>query len=147
MYSLVSPDQSITEISLEDLLKQSSKTLLYFYPKDNTPGCTLEAIDFSQRIEEFAALWVQIVWVSKDSADSHCGFIANHGLKPFYLSDPEMILHKQFGAYGEKNNYGKIVTGVIRSTFLLDQQGEILQERKNVRATWHAERILKELHK
>jgi peroxiredoxin Q/BCP len=102
-------------------------------------------MDFSQRIEEFTALWVQIVWVSRDSAESHCWFIANHGLKPFYLSDPELILHKQFGAYWEKNNYGKVVTGVIRSTFLLDQQWAVLQERKNVRAKGHAERILKEV--
>lgn len=143
MFSLVSPDQSITTVSFESLIQQSPKTLLYFYPKNNTPGCTTQAIGFTQYIEEFTALWIQVIWVSKDSTDSHCGFIAKHWLKPYYLSDPDLILHKQFGAYWEKNNYGKIVTWVIRSTILLDKSWNIIQAWHNVRAKWHAERILK----
>lgn len=142
-YTLVLPDQSITETSLEDLLQQSAKTILYFYPKDDTPGCTVEAIDFSERIELFKEAGVQVVGVSRDTPESHCGFIAKHGLRPSYLSDPDLILHKQFEAYGEKNNYGKIVTGVIRSTILLDSKGTILEQWYNVRAKGHAERVLK----
>jgi peroxiredoxin Q/BCP len=144
-FSLVHPDQTISEISFDQLLQQSPKTLLYFYPKNDTPWCTVEAVDFSERIQAFTDTWVQVVWVSRDSATSHCGFIGKHDLKPYYLSDPDLILHKQFQAYGEKNNYGKIVTGVIRSTILLDQSWAIVQERHNVRAKWHAERILKEV--
>lgn len=143
MYSIIKSDQTVILTSLEALLKLSTKTVLYFYPKNDTPWCTVEAIDFSQRIDDFTALGIQVVWVSRDSAESHCGFIANHWLKPMYLSDPDLVLHKQFDAYGEKNNYGKVVTWVIRSTILLDQSWDILQERHNIRAKGHAERVLK----
>lgn len=143
MYSLVHSDQTISEVSLNQLLQRSPKTILYFYPKNDTPGCTVEALDFSERIEAFTDAGVQIIWISRDSAESHCGFISKHSLKPYYLCDSDLILHKQFQAYGEKNNYGKIVTGIIRSTILLDKSWTILQERHNVRAKWHAERVLK----
>lgn len=133
------------ESSLDQLLEKSPYTILYFYPKNDTPWCTVEAQDFTKNIEDFANLQTQIIWVSRDTIDSHCSFIEKHSLKPIYLSDPDLKLHKIFGARWEKNNYGKIVTGVIRSTFLLDASGKTLLEWKNVRAKWHADRTLKEV--
>jgi peroxiredoxin Q/BCP len=128
-------------------LKKSEKTILYFYPKDNTPGCTLEARDFTCLALEFQKLGIQIVGVSKDSLESHKKFIVGQSLNIILLSDTDLVLHKAFGAYGEKNNYGKIIQGVIRSTFVLDSSGKILNGWKNVKATGHAEKILKELQK
>jgi len=108
---LIKPDQSLEEIQdISTLFAQTPYTILYFYPKNDTPGCTVEAKDFTTHIQAFADLGIQVVGVSKDKAESHCKFIAKYDLAPFYLSDPELILHKEYGAYGEKNNYGKIVT-------------------------------------
>ena len=128
-------------------LSQTKKyTILYFYPKDNTPGCTLEAQDFTRLKADFEALGVEIFGVSKDSEASHENFCAKHGLGITLISDPDGVLHEKFGAIGEKKNYGKTYIGTIRSTFLLDSAtGEIVQEWRNVRAKGHAERVLAEL--
>lgn len=131
--------------SLKELLSFGKKTILYFYPKDNTPGCTIENKDFSCLKDEFAKIWIVVIWVSKDSISSHKDFIKSEDLKVDLISDPELTLHKHFWAYWEKNNYWKIVTWVIRSTFLLDSEGNILKSWKNVKATNHANKILKEL--
>lgn len=135
----------VLEKSLKEIFSQSEKTLLYFYPKDNTPGCTLENKDFSCLKKNFEEKWIKIVWVSKDSIESHKKFIEKQGIENPLISDTELILHKELWAFWEKNNYWKIVQGVIRSTFLFDSEGNILKEYKNVRATWHAERILKDI--
>lgn len=131
--------------SLKELLSFGKKTLLYFYPKDNTPGCTIENKDFSCLKGEFAKIWIVVIWVSKDSISSHKDFIKSQDLKVDLISDPELTLHKYFWAYWEKNNYWKIVQGTIRSTFLLDSEGNILKSWKNVKATNHAQKVLKEL--
>ena len=123
----------------------SPYTILYFYPKDNTPGCSLEARTFSSLLPEFEQRGVQIIGVSRDSSDSHCSFISKQGLTIGLITDAELTLHRQFAARGEKKNYGKIYEGTIRSTFLLDFKGQILKERRNVKATGHAERVLKEI--
>lgn len=133
--------------SLKELLSFSEKTIIYFYPKDNTPGCTTEAKDFSCLKNEFKKLWIAIIWVSKDTLDSHRVFISKKDLSIDLISDPDLVLHKEFWAFGEKNNYWKIVQWVIRSTFLLDSHGNILKEWKNVKAKWHAEKVLKEINK
>lgn len=146
-YQAVNAKQEVAELSLNEIFSFSEKTLLYFYPKDDTPGCSVENKDFSDMLEDFKALGITLVWVSKDSIDSHKIFISNHNLQIDLISDPELILHKELWAYGEKNNYWKIVTGVIRSTFLFDTKGNILQEWKNVRAKWHALKIFKEIQK
>ncbi len=146
-YSALAYTGDTAEISLGEILSLSPKTILYFYPRDNTPGCTKEAKDFSGLKKEFADQWVQIVWVSKDSIDSHKKFVEKQELSIDLISDPDLELHKEFGAYGEKNNYWKIVMGVIRSTFIIDNKWEILKEYRNVRATGHAERVLRELNK
>lgn len=133
------------ETTLKDILSQSGKTLFYFYPKNDTPGCTLENTDFTSLKSDFESLWIQLIWVSKDTIESHQKFCGKYGLQNPLISDSDLELHHFFGAYGEKNNYGKIVQGVIRSTFLLDKEGNILQSWKNVKATRHAQKILKEL--
>ena len=139
------PDQKTLEIWFETLICASPYTILYFYPKDNTPGCSLEARTFSSLLSEFEQRGVQIIGVSRDSSDSHCSFISKQGLTIGLVTDAELTLHRQFAARGEKKNYGKIYEGTIRSTFLLDSKGQILKERRNVKATGHAERVLKEI--
>ena len=133
----------LSPILLETLAK-SPKTLLYFYPKDNTPGCTLEAQDFTRLKNDFAKLWIQIIGVSKDNELSHETFINSCNLAIELISD-DGSLHEQFGVIGEKKNYGKVYIGVIRSTFLLDSSGKLVKEWRNVKATGHAAKILKEL--
>ncbi len=91
--------------SLKELLSFGKKTILYFYPKDNTPWCTIENKDFSCLKDEFAKLWIVVIWVSKDTISSHKEFIKEHELKVDLISDPELVLHKYFWAYWEKNNY------------------------------------------
>ncbi len=141
MFTLVHPNLLQETIKYHDLIKRTPLTLLYFYPKDDTPGCTLEAQEFTSLTETFQKKWVQIIGVSKDTPTTHCSFISKYKLTPLYLSDPELILHKQFGARWEKNNYWKIVQWVIRSTVLVNNSGEIIKERKNVRASGHAEKV------
>lgn len=138
-------EQVEQKIWLESLLAQSDKTLLYFYPKDNTPWCSLEAREFSLAKENFAKQGIQIIWVSRDTHQNHCNFINKQGLTIWLISDSELILHKQFNTRWEKKNYGKTFEGTIRSTFLLDKSGTILKEWRNVKATGHVARIMKEL--
>lgn len=132
-------------MNLISLLSQSPLTLLYFYPKDDTPGCTLEASDFTRLKSEFEALGIQIIWVSKDSEASHAKFCNKYNLSIQLVSDEDESLQNQFGVIGEKKNYGKIYIGVIRSTFLLDSQWKIIKEWRNVKATGHAEKVLREI--
>lgn len=147
MYKLIDSKWIICDVNLINLFKKSQKTILYFYPKDNTPWCSLEAKDFSCLKWEFEKLWIQIIWVSRDDIVSHSKFISNLSLWIDLISDPDLVLHKEYWVYWEKNNYWKIVMWVIRSTFLIDNDWKILKEWKNVKATWHAEKILKELQK
>lgn len=132
-------------MNLTSLLQKSPKTLLYFYPKDSTPGCTLEAQDFTRLKWDFSALGIQIIGVSKDSEASHENFCNKYSLDIELISDTSGELHEQFGVIGEKKNYGKVYIGVIRSTFLLDSTWKILQEWRNVKAKGHAEKVLREI--
>ncbi len=132
-------------MNLTSLLSQSDRTLLYFYPKDNTPGCTMEAQDFTRLKWDFAGLGIQIIGVSKDSLASHEKFTTSCSLGIELISDPMGELHEQFSVIGEKNMYGKKMIGVIRSTFLLDSSWNILREWRNVKATGHAEKVLREI--
>lgn len=131
-----------TETTLADLLKKSQYTILYFYPKNDTPWCTVEANDFTERYDQFTKASVQVVWISRDTAQSHCNFIEKYWLRAEYISDPDLVLHKAYEAWWEKNNYWKIVTGVIRGTVLLDSSWEVIQHWKNVRAKGHGQRVL-----
>lgn len=145
-YSALSYTLEVAELSLKEIFSFSPKTILYFYPKDNTPWCSTEAKDFTCLKSEYKKLWIQIVWVSKDSIQSHKEFINDLSLEIDLISDPELILHKELWVYWEKNNYWKIITWVIRSTFLVSNNWDILKEWRNVKATWHAEKVLRELN-
>ena len=131
---------------LTSFLKKNKQTIIYFYPKDNTPGCTIEAHDFSIHKETFNKNGIGILGISKDSEKSHSNFIEKQCLTIDLLSDEDLWLHKEFGAWWEKNMYGKIVQWTIRSTFLLDQNGKIVKEWKNVKAAGHVEKLIKELN-
>jgi peroxiredoxin Q/BCP len=96
------------EVEFNELLKKNKKTIIYFYPKDDTPGCTIEAKDFSNEYGTFIKHGIGIYGVSKDTDGAHCNFISKHSLSIPLISDPELILHKKFGARGEKSNYGKL---------------------------------------
>ncbi len=132
---------------LPSLLSKSKYTLLYFYPKDDTPGCTLEASDFTRLKDEYGSLGVQVIGVSQDSEVSHAKFCIKHNLGIELIADEDASLHHKFGVIGEKKNYGKIYIGVIRSTFLLDSEWTIIHEWRNVKATGHAEKVLREISK
>lgn len=144
-YQIITSSFEEKEITLRDLFDGKNKVLLYFYPKDNTPGCTLENKDFSCLKDEFLNIWIKVLWVSKDAILMHKNFIEKHSLQNDLISDLSLDLHKELWAYWEKNNYWKTVLWVIRSTFLFDENGELIKEWKNIKATWHAQRILKEL--
>ncbi|ACK72649.1 alkyl hydroperoxide reductase/ Thiol specific antioxidant/ Mal allergen [Gloeothece citriformis PCC 7424] len=130
-------------VSLADF--SSHWLVLYFYPKDNTPGCTTEAIDFSQFLGEFTALGAKILGVSPDSEKSHGKFIEKHNLSIQLLSDPDHQVAEAYGVWGLKKFMGKEYMGIIRSTFLIDPDGKLVYTWPNVRVKGHAEAVLKKL--
>lgn len=142
-YKLLTSSWEEKTIKLKDILED--KNIIYFYPKDNTPWCTKENKDFTNFKSEFENLWYKIIWVSKDSIDSHKKFIEKQWLNIDLISDENLILHKELWVYWEKKNYWKTFMWVIRSTFIVDKNWAILKEFRNVKATWHVERLLKEL--
>jgi peroxiredoxin Q/BCP len=121
------------------------KLVLYFYPRDNTPGCTREAIAFSKDAAKFKKAGITVVGVSKDTIASHCKFRDQHDLTILLLSDPDLELHKALGAYGMKTMYGKKVKGVIRSTFAFDEKGKATHVWKSVKVDGHSEKVLEAL--
>ena len=143
-YDILLTNTEVKNLSLKEIL-WNTKTLIYVYPKDNTPGCTLENKDFSCLRQDFLKKWIKLVWVSKDSIEAHKKFVWNHLLQNDLVSDPELILHKELWAYWEKNNYWKIVLWVIRSTFLFDENQNLVKSWKGIKATWHAQRVLNEI--
>lgn len=132
----------------QDGVKVSSKDLageryaLYFYPADDTPGCTKEACQFNDELKAFSKLGVKVFGVSPDGAEKHTDFRAKYGLKFNLLSDPTKRTMEKFGAYGEKMMYGKKVVGVIRSTFIVGPTGKIEAAWYGVRADGHAAKVL-----
>ena len=137
------PNQDGVEICLRDL--RGKWIVLYFYPKDNTPGCTTEAKEFSELIDEFEKLNAVVIGISPDSPKRHCNFIEKHDLKVLLLSDEEKKVIKESGAWGVKKMYGKEYEGVIRSTFIINPEGEIVKEYKKVKAKGHAAKVLEDL--
>jgi len=136
-FKLASDDGDVT---LADLRGQV--TVLYFYPKDSTPGCTREAQAFSARVKEFAKLGAVVLGVSKDSTASHGKFRDKYDLKVRLLSDPDLAVQKAYGAYGEKTMYGKKVMGTIRRTFIVDADGKIAKVFPSVKVDGHDEAVL-----
>lgn len=116
--------------------------VVYFYPRDNTPGCTVEAIDFSGQKSAFDKLGIQVLAISRDSLKSHTSFRTKHNLTIPLLSDPDLAVHRAFGAWGEKNMYGKKVEGVLRSTFLIGPDGKVTRAWPSVKVKDHAAAVL-----
>lgn len=134
------PQTDGTEVSLSDFAGQW--LVLYFYPKDNTPGCTIEAKDFSEHLAEFQALGAQVVGVSPDPLKSHAKFVAKHELTITLLSDPEHQVAEAYGVWGLKKFMGKEYMGIIRSTFLINPEQAIAQVWPKVRTKGHAAAVL-----
>lgn len=130
-------------VSLKDFA--GSQLVLYFYPADDTPGCTKEACQFNDELATFASAGVQVLGVSPDDATKHQAFRSKYGLKFSLLSDPTKTVMTKYGAYGEKMLYGKKVLGVIRSTFVIGPNGKIEHVFYNVRADGHAAKVLAKL--
>ncbi len=130
-------------LCLADLL--GSPLIIYFYPKDDTPGCTQEACDFRDNLNQLKAKGIRVIGISPDSVESHRKFIEKHGLNFTLLSDPDKTVAKAYGAFGKKKLYGKETEGIIRSTFLISPEGKVLKAWYNVKAKGHVSSLLKEL--
>lgn len=135
------PDQDGQDVSLSDFEGQT--VVLYFYPKDETPGCTTQACDVRDRWQDFQAAGAVVLGVSPDPVESHADFAANHDLPHTLLADPEHRVMEAYEAWGEKNMYGKVTVGPIRSTVLIGPDGRIVKRWKRVQAAKHAEQVLK----
>ncbi len=133
-------DQSGEKVSLGDF--SGRRVVLYFYPADDTPGCTAEACQFNDQLAAFAGLGVTVLGVSPDDAQRHTSFIAKYALTFTLLSDPDHVVMAKYGAYGEKQLYGKTVTGVVRSTFVVGPTGRVEHAWYGVSANGHAARVL-----
>ena len=127
-------------ISLADLA--GKKVVVYFYPKDNTPGCTTEACSFRDLQGEIEAAGAVVLGVSADSLKSHDNFVGKHGLNFPLLSDADKTMAESYGAWGEKKNYGRTYMGMKRMTFLIDERGAIEKIWPQVRVKGHAEAVL-----
>ena len=135
------PDEHGNERSLSEFRGQ--KVILFFYPKAMTPGCTTEACDFRDSASSLIGAGYQVLGISPDPTASLAKFVEKEGLTYPLLGDESRETLKAYGAFGEKKNYGKIVQGVIRSTFIIDEQGKIVEALYNVKATGHVARIRK----
>ena len=133
-------DKEGKEVSLSDFIGR--KVVLYFYPKDNTPGCSRQACAFAQNFEEFKNLDAAVIGISKDSIASHVKFAEKYELPFVLLSDPEHKVIEAFGAWQEKKNYGKVSFGTVRSTFVIDENGIIEKVMPKVKPDTNAEEIL-----
>lgn len=120
-------DQDGNVVRSQDFIGKGRKTIIYFYPKDNTSGCTAEACSFRDNYAALAAAGYNVVGVSKDSAKSHTGFRAKHGLPFRLLADTSTSMLQAFGAWGEKKMYGKTVLGTLRRTFIFDEAGILVR--------------------
>jgi peroxiredoxin Q/BCP len=137
------PDQDEKVVSLSDL--KGNWVVLYFYPKDDTPGCTTEACEFTDGIADFEGLNAVVLGCSPDSPEQHQKFIAKYDLGVRLLSDPGHEVMEAYGAWGEKNLYGKIKVGVIRSTVIIDPEGRVAHRWKRVKARGHALKVSERL--
>lgn len=137
---LTLPANGGREVSLKDY--KGKKLVVYFYPKDNTPGCTLEGQDFTALYKDFTKAGADIVGVSKDSVKSHDNFCAKFGFPFTLLSDADETMCNVFGAIVEKSMYGKKYMGIDRCTFLFDEKGKLVRDWRKVSAKGHAAEVL-----
>ncbi|MDY4104443.1 MAG: thioredoxin-dependent thiol peroxidase [Oscillospiraceae bacterium] len=133
-------DQNGETVRLSDFL--GTKVVLYFYPKDNTPGCTRQACAFAAAYDGFKERDVVVIGVSKDSVTSHLKFAQKHGLPFILLADPELQAIQAYGVWQEKKLYGKVSMGVVRTTFIIDEQGNIEKVMPKVKPDTNAAEIL-----
>ena len=137
------PDQNGNMHSLSEY--RGKKVILYFYPKDNTPGCTKQACGFAERYPQFTEKGAVVLGVSKDSVASHKKFEEKYGLPFTLLADPELVAIQAYDVWQEKKNYGKTYMGVVRSTYLIDEKGKIVKAFDKVKAADNPEQMLGEL--
>ena len=137
------PDQNGNMHSLSEY--RGKKVILYFYPKDNTPGCTKQACGFAERFPQFTEKGAVVLGISKDSVASHKKFEEKYGLPFTILSDPELVAIQAYDVWQEKKNYGKTYMGVVRSTYLIDEEGKIAKVFDKVKAADNPEQMLGEL--
>ena len=134
-------DKDGKNISISDF--KGKKVVLYFYPKDNTPGCTRQACAFAGAYNEFKNKNVEVIGISKDSTASHIKFAEKHNLPFILLSDPDLLAIKEYGVWQEKKLYGKVSMGVVRTKFIIDENGNIEHIMPKVKPDTNAEEILK----
>lgn len=137
------PDADGTPTSLEDLLAAHGRVLVYVYPAAMTPGCTTETVDFENALQQLKDAGMAVVGISPDAPAKLTKFRDKYGITFPLLSDPEKSMLSEWGAFGEKKNYGKTVMGVIRSTFVVESDGTLSLARYNVRAKGHVAMIAK----
>lgn len=137
------PDQHGIPFTLSST--RGSKTIVYFYGEAGTPACTSQACDFRDNFAVFEQAGYRVVGISRDEPAANAGFAADEGLPQVILSDPTREVHEAYGTYGEKQLYGRTVTGVIRATFVLDEDGRVVMPLYNIKATGHVAMLLKRL--
>ncbi len=136
-------DKNGRDVSLTDFL--GKKVVLYFYPRDNTPGCTRQACAFAGAYKQFEAKGIEVIGISKDSVASHVKFAEKYDLPFILLSDPDRIAIEAYGVWQEKKQYGKVAFGVVRTTFIIDEDGNIEKIMPKVKPDTNAADILAEL--
>lgn len=137
------PDQNGTIHTLEEY--RGKKVILYFYPRDNTPGCTKQACGFGERYPQFLEKGAVVIGISKDSVASHKRFEEKYSLPFTLLSDPELAAIQAYDVWQEKKNYGKVSMGVVRTTYLIDEEGVIIRAIGKVKAADNPQQMLGEL--
>ncbi|MFJ1705703.1 thioredoxin-dependent thiol peroxidase [Kitasatospora sp. NPDC088346] len=137
------PDADGNQVSLADHLGR--KVIVYFYPAALTPGCTTQACDFTDNLEVFAGAGYDVIGVSPDKPEKLGRFRETENLKVTLVADPDHAVLEAYGAYGEKQNYGRTYVGVIRSTVVVDEQGKVERALYNVKATGHVAKLLRDL--
>ena len=142
------PDFTLTsdteeQVSLADL--RGTKVIVYFYPAAMTPGCTTQACDFSESLDSLRGAGYEVLGVSKDTPAKLAKFRERDALGITLLSDTDLTTHRAYGAYGEKKLYGKVVEGVLRSTFVVDEEGTVELAQYNVKATGHVAKLRRDL--
>lgn len=138
------PDKDGNNVSLSDF--RGKKVVLYFYPKDNTPGCTRQACAFASAYDRFRTADIVVIGISKDSTASHQKFAAKYDLPFLLLSDPELQAIQAYGVWQEKKLYGKVSMGVVRSTFLIDENGVVTHALPKVKPDTNAAQVLELLN-
>lgn len=136
-------DKNGVDVSLSDFL--GKKVVLYFYPRDNTPGCTRQACAFAGTYKQFEAKGVEVIGISKDSVTSHVKFAEKYNLPFVLLSDPDRVAIEAYGVWQEKKQYGKVAFGVVRTTFIIDENGNVEKVMPKVKPDTNAADILAEL--